>query len=246
MSDEQTVIDKPGVYEYTIAETKVGTGDPAELWSSDTKTYDLKVYVKNGVNGGLEYSYAIFDEDTKLDEAAFENIYRPISGGDNASITITKKVTHGEWAASDTYTFNVTFGKTDITDPGDFTVTGGVGDAKDAIDITADSAYEFTLKDGQTFSFYGLPQGITYSIVETDPSTGEANYKETDISGATTADGLTGSGTLAADTTTVQYENIYEDIPMTGLAISIAPFIAMFAAVGAAIALYVAAKRRVR
>ena len=40
--------------------------------------------------------------------------------------------------------------------------------------------------------------------------------------------------------------NTFTNITPTGLAISVAPFVAMFAAVGAAIALYVAAKRRVR
>ena len=49
------------------------------------------------------------------------------------------------------------------------------------------------------------------------------------------------------DVTEVVFTNKFaDDITPTGLAISVAPFVAMFAAVGAAIALYVAAKRRVR
>ena len=245
---DATAITTPGVYEYTIAETKVGNGDPAELWSSDAKTYDLKVYVKNGANG-LEYSYAIFDGDTKQDEAAFENIYRPISGeNDSASLTVTKNVTKGEWSAVTSYDFSVTFGKTDYTDPGDFTITGGIGDEKNAIAITADTPYTFSLKDGETFSIYGLPQGITYEISETNKDSFGSYYQNTTISGADEKDedALTASGTLDPATTAVEYQNIFEDVPVTGLAISVAPFVAMFAAVGAAIALYVAAKRRVR
>ena len=55
-----------------------------------------------------------------------------------------------------------------------------------------------------------------------------------------------GNVVLGEGNNIIAYTNTYKTITPTGLAISVAPFVAMFAAVGAAIALYVAAKRRVR
>ena len=68
----------------------------------------------------------------------------------------------------------------------------------------------------------------------------DGNTENTPVKAKTVTSNVSENGTV------VTVVNTFNDITVTGLALNIAPFIAMFAAVGAAIALYIAAKRRVR
>ena len=103
----------------------------------------------------------------------------------------------------------------------------------------------FKLKNGESIVFDNIPAGISYEVVENSYT--NCTTTATGTNGAQVSqDGLTVSGLLKDSANTVAYTNTFADIPITGLALNIAPFIAMFAAVAGAIALYVAAKRRVR
>ena len=177
----------------------------------------------------------------KLSKATFENEYKPIAGdGDteNGSLNLKKLVENGQWAKTESYTFNVSFTGTSLT----------------PVPAAYQNLNPIELKNGENYKFENLPVGITYDIVEDENTEklgsayiggsykiGEAEEKtftadaEKKASGSTTANGFA-----------VTFTNKFDSITPTGLAISVAPFIAMFAAVGAAIALYVAAKRRVR
>jgi len=256
-----------GEYSYTITEEPLGRNEDGSAianaeWTSDDTQYELVIFVTNsgesGDDGSIskKYEYAIYSlkedgsRDTKKNVADFENIYKPVSGdATSGSLTITKDVTEEQWSDVNSYPFTVTFTDGTYTSVEEFGVTYAIGDEapQDLVGKTA----SFELKKGETVTFFGLPQGTTYEIVENNDNDKFGQYfNGATIEGAEEADKdtLTASGVLGEDTTEVKYTNDFtqEDITVTGLAISVAPFIAMFAAVGAAIALYVAAKRRVR
>ena len=261
--DVESKISALGEYHYTIKETPEGVDVPNALWTTDSTEQELVVYVTNtGKTGdsGIEkkYEYAIYGPDeesgkvVKKDTAAFKNIYRPISGGENGSLTLKKEVEGQQWSDTNTYKFNVTFTDGDYTKIKDFTIKGGTDKKSlETIEVTGGTAFVVSLGKDETYYFEGIPQGTKFEIVE--DTTGYGQYfkeDKTEISGDATKDEqnkLKCTGTLGKDTSEVQYKNFFESgITPTGLALNVAPFIAMFAAVGAAIALYVAAKRRVR
>ena len=75
---------------------------------------------------------------------------------------------------------------------------------------------------------------------------GNPTEKHYDLKETTDAVLTSGTVLIGEGENSITFTNTYTSITPTGLALNIAPFVAMFAAVGAAIALYVAAKRRVR
>lgn len=241
-----------GVYNLVLTEADPKDNDG---WRANTDgSYLLRVYVMNK-DGDKEYRYAIYKGTTvsgeKLESANFTNVYAPISGDSNTgSLTVKKTVSNPSASAVTSYNFEVTF-----TDGAAGTLEEDIENAVASVDkgsavpsIVTTPAGEgkpakvtvtFALKDGETFKIAGLPQGIAYTVAETDDTaTYGKQFKQTTISSK--------SGNLAKEVTAVDVKNEFVEITPTGLAISVAPFIAMFAAVGAAIALYVAAKRRVR
>ncbi len=259
-TDIETAINtfgKPGVYHFTLTETTTPKAqDDLFGWTVvDETVYYIRVYASNG-QSGLEYLYGVWEgtangPDTKVEELAFENEYTKKAGPeDGASFTLNKSVENTEYVPADqTYTFTVTITLPTTADgAAEATISGG--ETGSDTTITADGDYTVILKDGGSAEFNDLPAGTTVKVVEDTSALinfDTASYEGSDFNGTLSATGDTIDNILIGDTTNeVTCTNTYTSITPTGLAISVAPFVAMFAAVAVAIALYVAAKRRVR
>lgn len=237
----------PGVYTYKITELgKSTTSDFGMTYNTKGAEYTMRVLVKN--DGKVLYTIKN-KNGVKEDTATFDNKYVAEAGKDdeNKSFSVEKKVTSPEWATVNEYDFAVTFkdsasGKTSV-DHSKYTVTGA--------NVTWEgNTAKFKLAKDAKAVFDNIPAGIQYEVVET-PVTSLSDctaLQNGDSIGSIKDESYTVRGTLEAKgkANTVQYTNIFQNIDPTGLALNIAPFVAMFAAVGAAIAMYVAAKRRVR
>ena len=252
-SIDPSVFDTVGVYKYKITEAALNENDnpDKDYWTPEAdKAYHLVVWVYNETNkdtGAVtkkkEYKIYETDENTKLDTATFTNIYKPVTtSADNGALNLKKIVTDGQWAKTDTYNFKITFTGTSLTPLSEYKI---------------DPEYTgVSLKDQGTWKLDNIPEGISYTIEELEATKDKMGdmYEGCVISVNGAAGNLikpeenkTTNGKIAATSTMVEFTNKFTaGITPTGLAISVAPFIAMFAAVAGAIALYVAAKRRVR
>ena len=232
---------KSGEYVYTIKETAGSTTG----MTYDQSEYTLRVYKKFGQDPVCTIQQtkdsageAVTDAD-KVATADFTNTYEPVT-----TLTINKTVEHPEWATVDSYDFAVAFETTGISK------LDGKKVKVDGTEKDIASIGTITLKDGGSAVISDVPAGIKYTVTETISD--ETNYKETKITvknGDTAENPVTGkivTGNVSENATVVDVVNTFNDITVTGLALNIAPFVAMFAAVAGAIALYVAAKRHVR
>lgn len=216
-----------GIYTYEVAETAGSTTGMTYA----TNKYTLKLYIEEDTDGNLELSkFFIYDENQdKCDTMDFENIYVPTN-----TLTVKKIVDDGQTDAdsdsplndSKKFTYTIT-----LNTPSDTFVTNGVkpsytttidGVKSDAIEVNYGSAITVELGDQDTINFTNIPQGVTYSVVETgeDYYTGEAVV--TGDTTATVTDGtyaadVTVKGTVKADVK-VEVTNTYTiDVPSTGI-----------------------------
>ncbi len=233
-------ITKPGEYNFTLTETSpTDKGNDTYGWTIDTASYNVQVLVKS--DGAKEYYLTKAGETGKQDAAAFTNTYTKQA----SPLTISKTVV-GDYAdLTQGFEFTVTFTETATAPvPQDgFSYKIGDGDAQ-----TVASGGKITLKNGESAVFADIPAGVTVEVTETAVENYETPTIAIKENGTSkTAEGLSsGAVVLGENENSIAFTNTYKKITITGLSVSIAPFIAMFAAVGAAIALYIAAKRRVR
>lgn len=244
--DELALFDKAGIYTYDIAETTadaLSDGYGLDCDIENKGTYKLRIYVTKDAEGTLTRKYTLENGGSKIDggEGTYKNKYTKKAGDESGSLTISKTVANDTWATTNEYEFTIKFTGTNLTPVAD-SYTAKIGQTSVTVSSTNGT---FKLKNGESIVFDNIPAGISYEVVE-NPYT-NCTTTATGTNGASvSADGLTVSGLLKDSANTVAYTNTFADIPITGLAVNIAPFIAMFAAVGAAIALYITAKRRVR
>lgn len=247
---------KPGEYVFLVSEDSENT--PAD-WTYDTTQYYVQVLVP--LTGDPIYkAVKVGDENKeKQGELKFVNEYKPnIPETDNAAIKITKAVDpdNGDnYSLKQTYKFSTEIDYTDLTTSGGYYQTGAQIDENKwtAIDVTDKKATIVVeaLKKNESIFFKDIPQGITFKVTENETKgTLGSNYKGCKITGVEEQTDGSSEATVTYENLTqykdTTFTNIFENITPTGLAISVAPFVAMFAAVAGAIALYVAAKRRVR
>lgn len=253
-----------GVYTFDVTEvipqvkTEGMTYNAGNNDQGIAKNYKLKVYVKS--DGTKSYTLApVSDDGTvggKVNTAKFLNKYTKNGGStDKKDALVIKKVVSGSYAdLTKPYDFNVTFTDGTYEKVTEYTYTiddpKTLGDANDTHTIPSTGGI-IKLKDGQSAKFATIPAGIKVTVAEMNVS----NLVTTTIEasngnrGTITKDDAARTVTnmlLGENENSITYTNTWKDITPAGLAISVAPFVAMFAAVGAAIALYVAAKRRVR
>lgn len=249
LGDLTETFSQPGKYVYTIKEEK---GKNTDIIYDDKTTYEFIVY--------KEYNKAPYCTIKKIKDAEgndvteakaaaaeFTNTYEPKAGEDGKSLVVSKAVTRPEWSKTNTYKFKLSFTNNNVSKAAD--IVNALVEADSSLTKDGENAVTFEIAStGEKVEkeFKNLPQGVSFTVLETSNTDDYGtNFIECDINGAK-KDDKTFTETLKAETTTVDYVNIFENITVTGLALNIAPFIAMFAVVGAAIALYVAAKRRVR
>lgn len=258
----------PGVYTYTLAETKgaehfAAGGATEDLMTYDTNTYTMRVYVENGADDKQITAVTVTNDATgeKVsgeDGIKFTNTYWKDGGSDNdkdTSFTVSKDITGKSSDLTKKFDFTVTFTKPDVL-PTDgfaptFTASGGVTVTPSADKLT----YTFSLTRGEKVTFNNVTAGATYRVVETQ----DAKYSVADYT--VTANGQTvtspanngavvganfdtGAQLVGEKANAVAVTNQTADNPITGILTSYLPMITLIAAVLAAGAVYVAVKRR--
>lgn len=230
-------ITAPGEYTYEIAETNGN----ADHWTYDSQKYYMQVLVKT--DGTKTYTITK-QGDTANKETGFDftNSYNK-----NASLTVTKAVVNPEYEADADYNFTITFIKGDnANEVPDLTqVEGNSGLTKNP-----NGTYTFSLKNKGEITIKGIPAGTKYTISEKTPSS--KNYESTKIeqtvngtSKVTTDElGTNAPQVIGEGSNIAAFTNTYKQVTPTGIIMSIAPYIALIAIAGAAVALYLVSRRR--
>lgn len=232
-----------GYYYYTVKE-KSGTTKGVDY---NTNTYYLKVTVSYDKTGAAKVvSVSLWDADptvkptTAEKVAGFANTYK-------SGTLAVEKVIAGNLAQDDeTFEIKVTFTsdkpvRSDVsyTDlKGGHTIKAGTWNrSEDGKTYTASADIFVNGGSKSTVDFSNLPDGVTYSVEETNSGNNyQASYKNE-------------SGTLTADNTphnvdaTATVTNTKDSTPDTGVLLNNAPYIAIIGG-AAVVAIYVVNKRR--
>ena len=237
--------------EYTFKVTESYTAaDGNGTWSSaDTnKEYYVHVYkTDNSVSYSVTTANAE-NKQEKTDNFVFNNTYSV----NNATATITKNVENDTYVAAHDYEFTVTFTKTPINfDAANLSVKVD----NNEVTKTASSASSFTFKmaAGKTATISNLPVGAEMKVVETKDT--DKNYtgatvtvdrtNKTQIKHEyTTENPDSTSAAIVQGDNTYKVLNKYNKTTVTGVITQIAPFIAMVAIAGGAVALYLVSRKR--
>lgn len=238
-----------GEYTFEVKETAPADKTGTYGWTVDKTTYYVHVYVAQ--NGDHSYivtkgTNIIKDNklDNKVDSIDFTNTFTKVAG----DFTVTKTVANDQYADKDTlYSFTATFKESATSGEvssfiNDIKVAGATDKA------VSGNAITFKLKKDETATFTNVPAGVKVDVVEAQAT----NVKSTKIDitsngGETmTKDNSRDSGEvlLGENANTIAYTNTYQDVTLTGVATKIAPFIAMVAIAGGAVALYIVSRRR--
>ena len=137
--------DKPGTYTFKLVEN---AGDAAHI-TYDTVTYNVTARVTDVFDGNPMRVEWVFGAGRSI---VFENTYTPPAG----SLTVSKAV-KGTGSTRSDFGFTVTLSDT--------TINGTYGAA-----TFENGVARLTLTDGQALVITGLPEGVTYKVVEDDYS----------------------------------------------------------------------------
>ena len=242
-----------GEYVYTVTENK----ENAEGVTYSADKYTLRAQVANKQDGGLYVKNITAEKGTnngtgenKVDQILFTNTYRK-----NASLIIEKKTT-GELAdKTKKFDFTITFEKSategTLTD-----FTGTItrkGNTTEQLSCTNGKA-EFRLADGDRLTFTDLPAGTKYKVTEKGVTDGYVAYVKVTDNGT---QGMVINGTDDKDLVTsangnyigekenkVEFENRYNEVPITGIIMNNLPFILMIGAAVVAFGTLSVIKRR--
>lgn len=158
------------------------------------------------------------DTDGWVEVGLGNNGYRAVDLPGALSVTKTVTAEEGITAPDKDFEFTVTFtGTGDVELDGEYLAEVKEGDVSENTDKVTikDNKATFTLKDGQTKYIYGLPDGVNYEVVETDPSpASEVGFNE-DKKLTTGAEGTIQTGQTAAASFTNNYT--VEELELAGL-----------------------------
>lgn len=233
----------PGVYHYVLKETAGTydgiTYDPIEkhiyvyVANNDTDLIVEAVTVADGKNGEI-------GTEAKCDTLKFTNVYGDGStpNDDIHDFIIKKTVTGNQGHKNKPFSFTVTIDG-DVADKEGAekymaVKTPKTGEAE-TIHITDGLTQTFTLMDGETLHIYGLSEKDKYTVTETDYSADgyTTTVKEDNAEGFLTADGIT-----------VEFINRKDVGPVTGVAMTFAPYVLLVAAAGGLGAVVLGKKKR--
>ncbi|MBQ9690745.1 MAG: hypothetical protein IJV62_01345 [Eggerthellaceae bacterium] len=229
----------PGIYTYTLTETAIS--NPA-VTPVDPKTYVIDVYVDNvttatGVSELQVTDYVLHESGSdaviKEDTAAFENEYNSFK------LDVEKQVTGNQGNKTKEFTITVTFANGVPGDSYAVKVLAGTpkinGQAASGnVPVAANSAVVLTMKDTDKVEFFGIPAGVTYTVVET----------ESNQDGYTTTGEVTTAKELTADASETVVNDKSGTVP-TGIFINNMPYFVM-AALAIVLALVFVRKRNNR
>lgn len=238
-----------GEYTFEVKETAPADKTGTYGWTVDKTTYYVHVYVAQDNS----HSYIVTEGTNTITDNKFENKVDSIDFTNTFTkeayaFTVKKEVEKDQYADANTlYSFTATFKKS--------ATSGEVSSFINAIKVAGatdvqvnGSAITFKLKKGETATFTNVPAGVKVDVVEAQAT----NVKSTKIDitsngGETmTKDNSRDSGEvlLGENANSIVYTNTYQDVTLTGVVTKIAPFIAMVAIAGGAVALYIVSRRR--
>lgn len=230
-----------GYYYYKVTEN---AGNTAGV-TYNTKTYYLKVSVSYGTNGAAKVdSVSLWDADPTVTTTTEEHKVTGFANTYKSGTLEVKKVISGNLAQDDEkFTIKVTF--TSAKPVGSvvaYKVNGedktiATNAWKESEDGTYTAFADITVKGGSTVDFSNVPDGVKYSVSETNSGNGYTpTYKGE-------------NGTLAADETvgnadaTATVTNTKSSTVDAGVLLNNAPYIAILGG-AAVVAIYVVNKRR--
>lgn len=225
--------------QYTFELTEVNDNNNSNIVWDTTSKYTVRVDVvwadpiaKTVQVDGVYIlgSETIGGLEKKASEAVFKN-----TPAQNSTLTVSKTVAGVAANTADVFHYKLTVqGAT-----GNYTVTLPNGDTET---LAAGVEYEFDLRHNEHITVSNLPSGATYTVTEDDTA-----YTETfKVDGADTATtGLTATGEIDADGSTVAYINNKGFAPETGITMNTLPFVGIAAvAVAGGATLVISRKRR--
>lgn len=226
-----------GRNEIIIAEGRI-TYDPA----ANTVT----ISAKNVWNKVVSLKYDVAEGNNP--EVTITNNYT----SNRADLTVTKTVTGNMADLDEEFTFQMSIASAEEIDPEKITYTKG-GTSGNLNGLTPRSGgYEFTLKNGESIVFSGIPKDAVVTVTET----GAEDYKTTvDVSDTPTAEAValaaeTGSGdtksgtvTISATAQTIAFTNTKEIPVNTGVILDTLPYVLMLIAVGGGVVAFFLRKR---
>lgn len=228
-----------GYYYYKVTE-KAGTTAGV---SYNTDTYYLKVTVSYDNGAAKVDSVSLWDADPTVTTTTADHKVVGFANTYKSGTLEVSKVISGNLAQDDEeFTIKVTFTS---ARPVGSVVSYKVGtetkniaaDAWTESDGTYTVSADITVKGGSTVDFSNLPDGVTYSVEETNPGDGyTASYENK--SGTLNANEKAGDADATATVT-----NTKESKVDTGVLLNNAPYIAIIGG-AAVVAIYVVNKRR--
>lgn len=223
-----TTYSSVGVYTYTLKQT---AGDDAGV-NYSSEEYTIKVQVTNCADGTHTFDRQVFiykgtgevDSDDKA-SANFDNTY------DAADLSVTKSVTGKLGDTTKKFNITVTLtpesGKDYTNITSSYTVAGG---DSTTINWTSVGAVTVTLAHEETATFYNLPDGVTYTVVEDTYSDYTTTYTDND------------DGTISNTNVAVTVTNNKDASIVTGIDLDNLPYILMVGLVGIALVVVVGKK----
>lgn len=216
--------DAPGEYTYTLQE--VATSVPG--MTDDTKAYTLKVVVVNTDAEAPDGTYVIDSAVLSNDGTKTDSITDYYATYD---LTLNKIVT-GDFGNKNTpFSFTISFRSNDSN-----AVSFTRSDTNEKVNFASGEAQvNVNLKHGESVKFTGLPEGVTYSIVEAE------NESDKGYTTTVTGDGVNYTGGASeikaksvdgdvsvenvAKDVSVQFENNKVSSPATGIVMDVAPYV---------------------
>ena len=169
---------------------------------------DTTYAVTENAPADVSYAFSSFSGDSTTGNGKIvKNAVRQVNVNNTYSETggnlkITKKIEGEGYDATKEYEIKVKFGKTGMYD------VKKNGGSAEATPFTANEEKKFTLKVGEYIEIEGIPDGVTYTVTETDLNDvyKNAGYSKNGFSGDTT----NGKGTIVkGETKSVDVNNKY-------------------------------------
>lgn len=243
---------KAGEYTFKVYETTEQSKTDFGWTEIDDKVYIVHVYVDNTgkVTYGLTYITDEGKESAKVDQAKFNNTYNKKSEKDGKTykLTVTKNVLDKTYVAADqdyeiTITFTVPSQQKTVTDAAYTTSVGTRTVSKDGKTVTIVAK----IKDKGSIVVDKIAVGATYTVEETSQADLGANFVKAQYKTNTAEKAVDKleAQTFAEADASVEVQNTFKEVTVTGVVTSIAPYVTLVVLAVAAIAAYMAMKARV-
>jgi len=245
---------KVGNYTWTIAENSSSNATNYPLDS--TNTYTVKVSVRYDANQNMVATVVVAKGQTKLSDVEGNDSQILFTSAPSfTNITIAKTVSGNMGNQSEYFKVNVTINGTNgdrynVFTPSTTGITYGGESVTNPTTIDAGTSTAFYLKHGETITIgkgaagtgaNEIPVGITYTFVE--GADGNAANYVTNINNSTTDSKDSGTLTTAA-TNTNTIANSYNSDTLTGVLLTVMPYIIIVAIAVAGIAYLVVKNRK--